>query len=65
MAAQAVDSGPGHPERLREGLWSMLEAGAAMADVTLVAEGGGKVRAHGVVLAAASKYFRVSIPNEA
>jgi len=47
-----------HPTELTEGLSSLLD-GRALLDVTLAA-GGRRLKAHAVVLAAASDYFRVS-----
>ncbi len=61
---ESVDLGPEHGDALKAALWSLLECDS-LTDVTLVAAdaegGGGRVRAHRVVLAAASKYFRVKL----
>ncbi len=56
--------GDGHGSDLSFGLSSLLES-SALTDVTLVAGGGegggGRVKAHSAVLAAASDFFRVRL----
>lgn len=48
-----------HPREMAESVSALLTE-EALLDVTLSADGGGSVRAHRVILAAASTYFRVS-----